>query len=68
MAFRRTLRLRFLEVAIMRRGAERMMANERNCIGEMVSPRKSQPKIKYRTGASWRKIPRLVELSFSRTL
>ena len=37
---------------MMRRGAEMIIKKETNWRGEMVSPRKSQPRMRYRTGAS----------------
>ncbi len=60
-----TLRLRFLVVRMMRMGAERITAKATNCNGEMVSPKNIQPSTRYRIGANWMKMPRLVELSIS---
>ncbi len=62
------LRLRFLVVKIIKNGAARMTKNAISCSTEMLSPRKMKPSTKYNTGASWTKIPRLVESSISRVL
>ena len=45
-----------------------MRKKEMNCGIEILSPKNSQPNIKYRIGASWTKIPKFVELSNSKTL
>ena len=62
------LRERLRVVRIINAGAEMIMRKATNWIGVMVSPKNSQPRIRYKTGASWIKIPRLVELSSSRAL
>ena len=56
------------EVMTINSGAARIKKNAMSCIGENASPRKHQPMIRYSTGASWIKMPRLVESSISRAL
>jgi len=60
-----TLRLRFLVVRMMRMGAERITTKATSCSGEMVSSKNIQPSTRYKIGANWIKMPRLVELSIS---
>ena len=50
------------------KGANRMMEKAMSCRGEKVSFKKNQPRIRYKMGASWIKIPRSVESSISRAL
>ena len=63
-----TLRLRFLVVKTMRVGAAKIIIKATSWSGEKVSPKKNQPRIRYKTGASCMKMPRLVESSISRAL
>lgn len=52
----------------MRIGAAKMIKIAKSCVIVIDSPRNNQPRIKYRIGASWIKIPRLVDSSSSSAL